>query len=181
MTPNERLVAQSRWLHLLLVHLCGPRVRSRLEIDDLVQEVFLRALTAPSGVPPEDGGDSALRRFLARLARNCVYDILRAMRANKRQGHEVRLARSDWSVSGVNPSEIELEATGPATRAIRDEEHRSLIAAFESLSRAHRRVIGLRQLEGRSAAETAGIMSRSEAAIHSLYRRALKAWGDAAR
>jgi len=37
-------------------------------------------------------------------------------------------------------------------------------------------VIGLRQFEGLSAAAAGRRMGRSEAAVHSLYRRALLAW-----
>ena len=40
----------------------------------------------------------------------------------------------------------------------------------------HRRVIGLRQFEGLSAAEVGQRLGRSESAVHSLYRRGLEAW-----
>ena len=53
--------------------------------------------------------------------------------------------------------------------------------AFLELDPEHRRVIGARQFEGLSAAETARRMARSETAVHSLYRRALLAWEDATR
>ena len=95
---------QSRWLHLLLLHMTSRRVRARVEIEDLVQEVFLRALTAPKGMPSEAEEEGALRRFLGRLARNTVFDLLRAMRAQKRSGEEAPLARSDWSVAGRSVS-----------------------------------------------------------------------------
>jgi DNA-directed RNA polymerase specialized sigma24 family protein len=42
-------------------------------------------------------------------------------------------------------------------------------------------VIGLRQLEGLTAAEAGLRLGRSEVAVHSLYRRALEAWERAAR
>ena len=48
--------------------------------------------------------------------------------------------------------------------------------AFESLSPAHRRVLGLRQFEGLSAREAAARTGSTEKAVHSLYRRALEAW-----
>ena len=52
--------------------------------------------------------------------------------------------------------------------------------AYHALAPDHRRVLGLRQFEGLSAAETGARMGRSEAAVHSLYRRALVAWEAAA-
>ena len=172
---------ESRWLRLLLVHLAGPRVRARVEVDDLMQEVFLRALSSPSGLPAAECGGDALRRFLARIARHTVFDVLRAARAAKRAGKEVRLTRADWSAPGLSESQLRFDAPGPATRAIEAEERQDLLTAFEKLSPEHRRVIGLRQLEGLSAAETAKRMRRSETAVHSLYRRALEAWHRTAR
>jgi DNA-directed RNA polymerase specialized sigma24 family protein len=41
-------------------------------------------------------------------------------------------------------------------------------------------VIGLRQFEGLTAAQAGARMGRSEAAVHSLYRRALESWESAA-
>ena len=180
MTRNDRLSEQSQWLYFLFAHLAGSRVRAHVEIEDLVQEVFLRALAAPSGLPGEELGETALRRFLARIARNCVFDVLRTLRAKKRQGIEVRITHSDWSVSGVNRDQLTSDTIGPATRAVRSEEHSHLMAAFEKLSGVHRRVIGLRQFEGLSAAETGRRMGCSAVAVHSLYRRALKEWSELA-
>ena len=66
---------------------------------------------------------------------------------------------------------------GPAwTRLEIDEVARELRARFDALPPEHRRVIGLRQFEGLSARDTARRMGRTEAAVHSLYRRALLAW-----
>lgn len=178
MHDGARLAGQTRWLLLLLAHLTGRRVRARVELEDLVQEVFLRALTAPAGLPDSE---QALRGLLARIARHCVIDVLRAMRAAKRGGHEVRLQRSDWSRTGSVGGLLEASGAGPATLAAQAEQERALMEAFESLSAEHRRVVGLRQFEGLSAAESGRRMGRSESAIHSLYRRALQAWGVAGR
>jgi DNA-directed RNA polymerase specialized sigma24 family protein len=47
-----RLDAQARRVTLLLHHLAGCAVRARVEVDDLLQEVWLRALQAE--LPPWD-------------------------------------------------------------------------------------------------------------------------------
>ena len=170
MDDGDRLAAQSRWLRLLLAHLAGPGLRSRVEVEDLAQDVFLRALGAP--LPPDEPG---LRRLLARVARTVVIDALRALRAAKRDGRrEVRLARTG---SAGTWSAVPADTAGPATRAAAADEERRLLEAFARLDPEHRRVIGLRQLEGLSAADAAKRMGRSETAVHSLYRRALEAWG----
>jgi len=175
---GARLAAHERRLRLLLAHLSGRAVRARIELDDLVQEVWLRAIGLPGGLPPSEPGDARLWRLLRVLARRAVVDAARAIRAGKRSGSVVRLARSEWSTLGPRASGIVARGPGPATRAGELEEQGRLLAAFDRLSPEHRRVIGLRQMEGLSARETARRTGRSEAAVHSLYRRALAAWSE---
>ncbi len=181
---GDRLLAHESRLRLLVLHLAGRAILARVEAEDLVQEVFLRAFAA--GLPPRgpDPGDPALYRFLAHIARNVVVDAARAIRASKRDGQEERLARSDWSrvpAGALSESRIAAGGPGPLTRAAGSEGHAALARAFQALSPDHRRVLGLRQFEGLSAAEAAVRMGRSETAVHSLYRRALEAWEAASR
>ncbi len=148
---------------------------------DLVQEVFLRALATSSEVPSAEPGEAPLRRWLDRLARNVVVDVARALRAAKRDGLEMPLARSDWSRAGIGESRNPFAGPGPSTRAQGAETERRLVESYRALDPDHRRVLGLRQFQGLSAAETGRRMGRSEAAVHSLYRRALQAWGEVGR
>lgn len=170
---GSQLASSDGRLHLLCTHLAGSAVRSRVEIDDLVQEVYLRALVNPDAWPKDA---NALFRYLSAIARHVVIDVVRAARAAKRDGREEALDRSTWSRAGRTPAAV---TPGPRTRAACGEESRKMAAAFLALSPEHRRVIGLRQFEGLSARETAARMGRSETAVHSLYRRALAVW-DAA-
>ncbi|MBM4014912.1 MAG: sigma-70 family RNA polymerase sigma factor [Planctomycetes bacterium] len=176
---GERLVAQGRWLRLLLMHLAGRKLRQSVELEDLAQEVYVRAVAHQHLVPPEEPKDLPLRRLLARLARTTVVDALRAVRAAKRGAGRtpVRLARSDWSHSGLLENLVAGVQPGPATEAAQWDEQAKLLAAFEQLPGDQRRVLGLRQFEGLPAAEAARRMGRSEDAIHALYRRALDGWG----
>ena len=176
---GSRLASQEPRLRLLLAHLAGRAVRSRVEIDDLLQEVWLRALDERKGLPPQEAGEARLWALLRTIARNVVVDAARAIRAAKRTGTVVRLERSAWSAAGPRESRIAQPGPGPATLAAAAERHGILLAAFERLAPEHRRVIGLRQIEGLSARETAARMARTEAAVHSLFRRALAAWEEA--
>ncbi len=164
-----------------MLHLTGPALRARVEIDDLVQEVYVRILGLAS-LPPldvEGAGDTGLWRLLTRLARNTVIDAARAIRAAKRSGNTARLQHSAWSVAGLRASQILAVTWGPSTRALSNELKVHLESRFVALSAEHQRVIGLRQFEGLSALEAAKRMGRSESAVHSLYRRALSSWqGD---
>jgi RNA polymerase sigma factor (sigma-70 family) len=179
--PGARLAEQAGNLRLLLLHLAGRAVRARVEIDDLVQETFLRALADGRGLPPEEPGESALRRYLADVARHVVVDVARALRAAKRDGKNVRLERSGWSRVGLAESQLAAPQAGPGTRAGDAEELGRLMAAYERLEADHRRVIGLRRFAGLDAREAGRRMGRSEAAVHSLYRRALLAWESESR
>lgn len=178
---GARLCALAPRLRLLLAHLAGRAVRARVEVDDLAQEVFLRVLAHPGGMPEREDGEAALWRLLVHVARHCVIDVARAARAQKRAGRTEALVRSDWSSPGLHESQVAQTGAGLATRAGEAEESGRLARAFERLDPDHRRVIGLRQLEGLSAAETARRMGRTESAVHSLYRRALQAWEAALR
>lgn len=176
---GERLASHGGRLRLLLSHLAGRAIRQRIELDDLVQEVYVRALTAGRGLPPFEEGDLALWRFLVRLARNTVIDAARSIRAAKRSGRTLPLAHSsesEWNSRGPRAGEILANTAGPLTKVTASEAGDLLRQAYESLLPEHRRVIGFRQFEGLSARETARRMGRSESAIHSLYRRALAAW-----
>lgn len=173
---GERLAQQTHRLRLLVSHLAGRAILARVDLEDLVQEVFLRALSA-ADIPPAEPGDPRLFRLLARIARNTVVDVARAIRSQKRDRSAAPLSRSDWSRVGAG--EQASAGPGPATLAASRETQRKMIQAYRRLSGDHRRVLGLRQFEGLSAAETALRMGRSETAVHSLYRRALTAWGDA--
>lgn len=181
---GARLAAQTERLHLLVLHLAGRAILARTEPEDLVQEVFLRALAADDfpAASEEDPGDAALWGLVSTIARHVVIDVARALRTRKRDGRTDPLVRSEWSrVAGVRESQLGGAAPGPATVAIGAERQRDLERGFLALDPDHRRVIGLRQFEGLSAAAAARRMGRTETAVHSLYRRALEAWETASR
>lgn len=174
----RELAASAGRLRLLFAHLAGPRLRASAELDDLVQETLLRALASPNR--PSTGA-AELARWLNAIARHVAVDAARALRARRRAQTPLRLERADWSRVGLRESQLAASTAGAATRlSARDDEQR-LAEAFARLSAEHRRVIGLRQFEGLSAGQAATRLQRSESAVHSLYRRALQAWAEAAR
>lgn len=163
-------------LSLLVEYLAGSALRRRVEPSDLVQETFVRALAPGTRLPAAEEGEEALFRWLARLARHVVVDAARAARAARRDGAPLRLERSSWSRVGVGESSLAAPLPGPRTAAAGREAGERAQEAFLALAPEHRRVLALRRLEGLSAAETAARMGRSEAAVHSLFRRALEAF-----
>jgi len=171
--PGLRLQLHERRLHLLLAHLAGRAVRARVELGDLAQEVYLRVLAHPAGLPPAEPGEGALWGLLAHEARHVVIDTARALRAKKRTGTARTLEASDWSHVPAP------RRPGPHTEVASAEGLARLGQAFLTLSPEHRRVLGLRQFEGLSAEACSVRLGRSAVAVHSLYRRALEAWEEA--
>ncbi len=157
-------------------HLASPALRRRIDLQDMVQDAQLRALGSDRALALEG---EELWRFLRTVARNTVVDAARQARQLPRRAASI----APPGVHSSAPDPIRGQATaqpGPRTLAATAEDERSLQNAFDSLAPEHRRVIGLRRLEGLSAAATAERMGRSESAVHSLFRRALAAWAEAA-
>ncbi len=79
----SRLAARAGKLRLLVASLTGPSLRAQYEVDDFVQETFVRALCEATPLSMED---AALDRHLALVARHVVIDAARSLRAAKREG-----------------------------------------------------------------------------------------------
>lgn len=164
-------------LRLYADYRLGVALRRRVDVDDVLQEAFLRASQDLAGRRLE--GVSDVYRYLSRLLRNVIVDAARAARAARRDGREEPLHWADWSTSGVDRAHAS-PRSGPFTRAARTEKQRLLEEALDNISPRHRRVIALRQFEQRPASEVLGLMDcETEGAVHALYRRALDAWGAA--
>jgi RNA polymerase sigma factor (sigma-70 family) len=165
-------------LRLYVRHRLGRALAARVEVDDIVQETFLRALqdlARDSRI-----GEHAFSRTLCMIARPGRAAAARAARRGKRDGRHVRLDRSGWTRVGLAESALPGTAAGPFTRAALAEDLRTIEQAWLELPSHYRRVIVLRQLEQRSAREVAELTCSTEQAVHALYRRALAAWASAA-
>jgi RNA polymerase sigma-70 factor (ECF subfamily) len=137
------------------------------DADDLVQDVFRRALEAP----PHDL-ERDLRPWLVRVAMNASRD---ALRARKARGY-----RGTWL-----PSPIETAEPGPAEREREpDMETRyselesvgfAFLIALEELSALQRAVLLLRDVFDYSVAETAHALSIGESNVKTTLHRARQA------
>lgn len=177
----RRLESVAERTRYFAVHSAGRALLQRLELEDLIQEALLRAWQARDAWPPAEPGEAGLLRWMATVVRRTAVDAARAARARRRDGGGAaigRLDRSAFSRTGAaTPAD---PGPGPRTLVAASEGRERLAAAFRSLSGEHRQVLALRQFAGLSAAETGQRLRRSEAAVHSLFRRALGAWRTAA-
>lgn len=152
----------------------GEGLKGRVEIDDLLQEVLLRAFRSIA----QFRGDSeaAFRSWLAGIAHHVVTDCARRLTAQKADyRREVPIATPPSSDSSAPRLEPESPATSPSRVFRREERLDRLMEAIHTLSPDHRQVILLTLIERLPAPEVARRLDRSPKAVSMLLLRAMRA------
>lgn len=159
---NGEDVALSELYHrhapALLTHL-RVNMDSREDAEDLLLDVFVAALErgALRALPVEEQ-----RLWLWRVARNKLVDYYRK---HARRQH---LPLEDASETFYEEGELV-----PEWAALRNEEHRSLLAAIEDLPPTQKEVLLLRFVDGLRAQEIARILGKRDTAVRMILSRAL--------
>ncbi|MHC4818905.1 MAG: RNA polymerase sigma factor, partial [Planctomycetota bacterium] len=138
-------------------------LRARVDAEDLVQEILLKAATAIETFQPE--GKRAFVKWLFTVARHQISDRQRHHKAAKRDVQREQELRSG----------IPGQRTGPYSCAERNDQMERLLDALALLPENYRDILRLRRLEyldNEEAAERLGI-SRQNASV--LYVRAMQA------
>ena len=166
------LVRHRRQLGLLVKLRVGRRLREKLDVDDLLQEV---SLEAHREIGRFQGGTEReflgwLRRVLATTVSNQVRHYLGTRRRDPRR--ERPLAPGPGGSSAGDRNLIAPQSS-PSQRASRRERAAILAEALAGLPGPYREVIVLRQIEGLGFAEVARRMGRSEDSVRNLWVRAL--------
>jgi RNA polymerase sigma-70 factor (ECF subfamily) len=135
--------------------------RNEAEAQDLVQETYLRAVRAFGQLMP----DSNLKGWLFAIMRNIWLNQLRHARRGPRfvelDGEEE--GRVEW---------LDRVASDPYVAFVRKMERQEVRAAIESLPRLYREVVVLRDLEGFSYQQIAGILGCPAGTVMSRLGRA---------
>jgi RNA polymerase sigma-70 factor (ECF subfamily) len=134
----------------------GERLRRKLDVEDILQETFLRALETMDRFAFR-GDDS----FFAWLSAIAEYLVLNA--SQKKSLGQLQLDR-----------EVACKASNPSAALRRHERFDRLKASLRILSRDQRRAVVLARLEGLPTREIAARMGRSEQAVRQLLSRALR-------
>ncbi len=147
-------------------------LRSRVDPEDLLQQVYGDVVDHMRGFVAETSG--AFFAWLVRILEAKLVDIERFHRARVRNVR--REVSPPESVAGREAllSRVGLVTSTPSRIASREEGRALLQAALATLPPDYRRVLELRFLEGRSAADLAPLMKRSVAAVQMLTTRALR-------
>jgi RNA polymerase sigma-70 factor (ECF subfamily) len=127
------------------------------EIDEVVQDTFVRAFAALDGFRSE----SSLRTWLFTIERRLVID---RRRAGRRRATDVEVEDNHAS-TGYDALDV----------LVADESSRRMMEAIKSLTRMQREVFTLRVQEGRSYKDIAEVLDTSEGAARVHYHNAMRA------
>ncbi len=141
----------------------GPDLRTRMDPEDVLQEVAIEAMNSWHTLEDPD----SVGAWLVVLARRKVARTLRdQIGVAARDPRRERAIKTDLPIAD--------RRSGPVTAADRKDRLLLLEEAMQRLSPAHREVIMLSRIEGLAAKEIGDRLGRTENAIHLLLGRALK-------
>ncbi len=135
----------------------GPRLETRVEVEDIVQETLLRAFKALSGFRWRE--QDSFIRWLSRIAGNVIHEVA------KRE-------KRDWVVLVEDPASEVGVTQSHAMR--RNERFDRLQRSLDSLDPDQREAVVLARIEGLPIKEIARRMNRSPEAVTQLVWRAMQ-------
>ncbi len=127
------------------------------EVDDVVQDTFVRAFAALDGFRSE----SSLRTWLFTIERRLVID---RRRASVKRSRDVQVD-DDHAATGYDALDV----------LVANEASQRMMQAIKSLTRMQRDVFTLRVQEGRSYKEIAEILDSTEGSARVHYHNAMRA------
>jgi RNA polymerase sigma-70 factor (ECF subfamily) len=173
-TALGRLLERYRNYMGLLVRIqVGRRLRSKVDNDDLLQEIWLeihRKIPSFRGTSEREflmWARRVIGAILANQIRHYLGTKCRDLRLERALGEEL-----DYSSRTMNQSLIASQST-PSQHAVRREQAVLLADALSELPENYREVIILRQLEGLSFPDVARRMGRTEDSVKNVWLRAL--------
>jgi RNA polymerase sigma factor (sigma-70 family) len=140
---------------------------SRVEAEDVTQEVFVKLWRSGDAVPPERVG-----AWLLRVTRNACFDHLRRRRWQR------RFTTVD---PGDPPPDTASRAPGPEVLAAASELGRRLLESLARLGEPHRSIVILRHVEGLSCREIGEVVDMTEGSVRVALHRARRRLRDQLR
>ncbi len=150
----------------------GATLRGKLEPEDIVQELAVRALQQ---LPAADLTEREPFAWLCHLAEQCVVDGHRRFAASKRAaGREVPANAPQGDGSQDLAAMLAASITSPSLAAVRGERERRLEAALAGLPPDHRELLRLRYGEGLPTREIAARLGKADAAVRAMLSRVVE-------
>jgi len=170
---DRLLLRYQPWLALLARVQLGPRLKSKIDPSDVVQQTLLEACRA---LPQFRGRTEPefqawLRQILAHVLAHADrhFHGTQKRAADRELSLDQELARSSQRIGNM----LADSASSPSQKAVRHEQAVRLAEVLARLPEDYREVIILRNLEGLSHEETAERLGRSTGAVRMLWVRAL--------
>ena len=159
------------WLHLRL----GPAARRLLDPEDVVQEIWVRALRAFPRFDPELG---SFRGWILKITKYELLDTFRGMATAARPTQEATAA-GDGSISAADPapralsglSQVPDHVTSFTQRIARDEDLQQLLEHVTELSEPEQALVVHCGLEGRPTSEAAALLGLNHEATRKRWLR----------
>ena len=155
-------------LAVLIHYKLSAELRERVEVDDILQEVFLAAASEMAKFTYRSPG--SFMAWLARIADHVIIDTARFEGRQKRRAAEMLRFRSESNPDGADPA----TSTTPSRLFAEKEAVRLLLERLNALPEDYRRVILLAKVEGFSTAEMAERLGKSREAVALLLHRAIQ-------
>ena len=160
-----------RRLAVLIHFKLSPHARQSSEVDDLVQETFLRAFRDIGGFSYQSPG--SFLRWLSSIADHVIVDHVRYQNRERRAGEEVRF-RSESNPLGPEPADTKT----PSRLFAQQEAWNGCWRVSIALPEDYRQAILMAKIEGSSTAEIAERLGKSREAVALLVYRAVKRFRD---
>lgn len=154
------------YLHLLARLQLDPRLRSKLDPSDIVQQTLVRAYQNGEQFRGRSAGEEAA--WLRRILTNTLIDAARKFQ------HEHNLERTIGESSARLEAWLAADQSSPSEVATRHEQLLELARALAHLPEDQRTVVEMHHLRDDSVAEIAARLERTEASVAGLLRRGLQ-------
>jgi RNA polymerase sigma-70 factor (ECF subfamily) len=155
-------------LAVLIRYKLSESLRDHLEVDDVIQEVFLEASRDILSFSYRSPG--SFMSWLSRIADHVIADEARMHSRQKRDAGERVLLRSESNPLGPEP----INPITPSRILLQNEKAERLYAQLEALPPDYRDAILMAKVECLSLAEMAARLDRSREAVAVLLSRALR-------
>ncbi len=152
----------------------GRRLRAKIDIDDLMQELSLEAHRDISRFRGRSESEFVcwLRRLFATILSNQVRRYVGTRRRDLRRERRLVGKLGETSMVTVN-RQLVAPQSSPSQQASRRERAEVVARALDALPPAYREVISLRNMESLSFAEVAARLGRTEDSVKNIWLRAL--------
>jgi RNA polymerase sigma-70 factor (ECF subfamily) len=157
-----------RRLAVLVHYRMSSELRGAVEVDDILQEVFLAAAQDMGNFTYQSPG--SLMAWLSRISDHVIVDAVRYQNRGKRHAGEMLRFRSDSNPAGPEPVDRET----PSQVFARTENMQILLKKLDCLPVEYREMILLAKFEGLTTKEISERVKKSRESVALTLHRALK-------